>query len=244
MKLKKRWIIPFGIIILLGLLSIPEILHKNSGVSESIGSARNGKLKNGWLVPFKGNNFQYFSRFSYYILNCGYVTDRVYQTILSAYSECETSCPGRKFRIMECSRKNGGQMLFHWTHENGTSADFMVPVKRGEKIDVLSDDFGLFHYLLKFNNHGQISLSPKTKIDFETMARHIIALDDAAKNNGLRIRKILFKTDLQDELYNTEMGEVILQRDIFIPGRLSDFINKLHDDHYHVDFEEVKGLRG
>lgn len=237
MKHKKRWIILAIMIGSLGLMSVPELLHQNSGVSESVGSVRNGKLKNGWLVPFEGPNFQYFSRFSYYILNCGYVNDKVFHTIMDAYKECEVVCADQKFWVMECTRKHGGRMLFHWTHQNGTSVDFMVPTKRGEKRDVFSNHFGLFHYLLKFNEHGQFSLNPKTEIDFEVMARHIIALDDAGRKNGLRIRKLLFSTNMQAALFDTPSGRELLNRDIFIPGRLSDFINKLHDDHYHVDFE-------
>lgn len=239
MRVKKRWIILSILIVVLGLLSIPELVHKNKGVSTSVGSVRNGSLENGWLIPFKGNNFQYFSRFSYYILNCGYVNDKVFHTIMEAYQECEITCPEQKFRLMECTRKKGGNMLFHWTHENGTSADFMVPVKRGQKRNVLSDHFGLFHYLLPFNAKGQFSLNPKTEIDFEIMARHIIALDDAAAKNGLRIRKLLFNTHMLDKLFSTQSGREIQNREIFIPRRLNNLVNRLHDDHYHVDFESI-----
>lgn len=241
MKWKKRWVIPIALVVVLGVLSIPEMVHENTGTSVSHGSVRNGKLENGWLVPFRGNNFQYFSRFSYYILNCGYVNDKVYQTITQAYQSCEATCPGSTFRLMECTRKKGGRMLLHWTHQNGTSVDFMVPKKRGQKRNVLSSDFGLFHYLLKFNSSGRLTISPghKTEIDFETMGRHILALDDAARDNGLRIRKLLFNTHLLDKLFATPAGQEILQRDIFIPKRLNDFVNRFHDDHYHVDFEWI-----
>ncbi len=239
MKYKKRWLIPAVLIIGLGLLSVPELTHKNAGVSESVGSVRNGKLSNGWLLPFKGKNFEYFSHFSYYILNCGYVNDKIYHTIMDAYKACESTCAEQKFRLMECTRKHGGKMVFHWTHQNGTSVDFMVPTKRGRKIDVLSDHFGLAHYLLQFNEGGQLKFSRKTEIDFETMAKHIIALDDACRKNGVRIRKLLFNTALIDELLNTSAGSMIRNRDIFIPRRVSDLINNLHDDHYHVDFEII-----
>ncbi len=241
MKLKKRWVIPAVLLVVLGLISIPELIYKNSGESTSLGSVRNGKLKNGWLVPFEGNNFQYFSRFSYYILNCGYVNDKIHHTIMDAYAACEASCAEQKFWLMECSRKQGGRMVLHWTHQNGTSVDFMVPTKRGTKRDVLSDHFGLFHYLLSYNANGQFTLNPKTEIDFVTMGTHILALDDACRKNGLRIRKILFNTNMLDELFNTPAGREIQEREIFIPRRLNDFINRLHDDHYHVDFEFIDG---
>jgi penicillin-insensitive murein endopeptidase len=236
MKVKKRWIILGGIVALLGMLSIPEMTHANSGISESVGSVREGKLKNGWLMPFEGSNFRYFSRFSYYILNNAYVHSSVHKTLMDAYKTCETTCPGREFVLMECTRKNGGRMLIHWTHQNGTSVDFMVPKKNGGEQDVLSNKAGMLHYLFQFDALGKFALNRDTEIDFDAIAKHILALDDAASQNGLHIRKILFNTNLQDELYNTEAGKELQMRDIRIIPHLSDLINRYHDDHYHVDF--------
>ncbi|HZV71176.1 MAG TPA: hypothetical protein VFG10_16595 [Saprospiraceae bacterium] len=218
-------------------MSLPEIFHVNNGVSESIGSVRNGKLKNGWLIPYKGINFHYFSPFSYYILNNGFMNSSVYATVTDAYKTCETTCPGKKFTLMECTGKHGGRMLIHWTHQNGTSVDFMVPVIRGDESGNWIDRLGMLHYLIKFNEQGQFSLGHKTVIDFETIARHILAIDDAAQQHGLRIRKILFNTNLHDELFSTPSGKILAERHLrFIP-HLSDLINMVHDDHYHIDFE-------
>jgi penicillin-insensitive murein endopeptidase len=228
----------FGALILTGIgLSMPEHFHKNSGVSRSIGSVRDGSLENGWLVPHKGPNFHYFSGVSYYLLDNAYVHSSVYNTLMQSYKTCETTCPGTLFRLMECSNKNGGQMWFHWTHQHGLSVDFMVPTKRGETKTRLSEYTGLAHYLLGYNKDGKLIVSPKTEIDFEVMARHMLALDDAAKANGLRIRKILFHTDLHDNLFSTPSGQELATRNLrFIP-RLNDLVNRFHDDHYHVDFE-------
>ena len=69
------------------------------------------------------------------------------------------------------------------------------------------------------------------------MARDLLAIDDAAKLNGLRIRKILFHTDLHDELFNSPSGKILSQRELnFIP-HLNNLVNRFHDDHYHIDFE-------
>lgn len=217
--------------------SIPEITHKNQGVSTSVGSTRNGKLENGWLMPYKGNNFYYFSLFSYYILNNAYVHSAVHATLLEAYRTCETSCPGKTFVYMECTRKKGGKMIFHWTHENGTSVDFMVPKLNDGNSNVWSNKAGLSHYLFGFDADGRFSLNRNTRIDFETMARHLNALDDAATKNGLRIRKILFNTDLHDDLFKSEAGQKLTERQLNIIPRLNNLVNRFHDDHYHVDFE-------
>lgn len=236
-RLKKRWILLPIFIIVLVLLSIPELHHQNSGVSESIGTVRDGKLKNGWLMPFRGNNFHYFSYFSYYILNNAYVNHRVYSTLMEAYQVCETSCPNTEFVLMECTRKHGGRMIFHWTHQNGMSVDCMAPTITNGNPGSWSERTGLVHYLFSFNENGQFAFNKKTTIDFETMATHIIAIDDAAKKNGLRIRKILFNTSMHDELFGTRAGKILQERDLrFIP-HLTDLVNDFHDDHYHIDFE-------
>jgi penicillin-insensitive murein endopeptidase len=236
MKVKKRWIFLGGIVVLFFLLSIPEIIHTNTGTSESIGSVRKGKLHNGWLMPFEGKNFSYFSRFSYYILNNAYVNSKVYDVLMEAYATCEKSCFGKEFVLMECTRKHGGWMLIHWTHQNGTSVDFMVPTKRADGKTSLSNKAGLFHYLFQYTTEGRFTLNRTTEIDFETMATHILALDDAARKHGVGIHKILFNTNLQDELYNTTAGKELKARGIHIKPILSDLINRYHDDHYHVDF--------
>ena len=240
-KIKKRWFLLGLLIISMGLCSIPEVVHENTGVSESTGRAREGKLNNGWLLPYKGPNFHYFSWMSYYILDNAYVHSTVHKTLLEAYKTCETTCPGQEFVLMECTKKGGGRMLLHWTHQNGTSVDFMTPVRRGDDTDPWPNHTGLFHYLLGFDKNGKFRLGKKTEIDFETMARHLIALDDAAKNNGLQIRKILFHTDLHEELFNTTSGQILAQRNINFIKHLGNLINRVHDDHYHVDFEMVSG---
>lgn len=234
-----KWIVP-GIVLLFIVLALPEVLHTNKGQSESVGSVREGKLKNGWLIPFRGNNFSYFSTFSYYILNNAYVNDRVYNTVVNAYKSCEATCPGKKFVLMECTRKHGGRMIFHWTHQNGTSVDFMVPKMRKDGSSPLSNQAGLVHYLFPFESPGKFGLNGATEIDFETMGKHILAVDDAAKQEGLRIHKILFNTDLQPGLYASSSGEEIRRREIRIIPRLSELVNQFHDDHYHIDFREAK----
>ena len=92
------------------------------------------------------------------------------------------------------------------------------------------------HYLLQYNHEGKFTLNPKTEIDFETMAAHILALDDAARKHGVGINKILFNTHLQDELFNTTAGKELKRREVRIKPIASDLINRYHDDHYHVDF--------
>ena len=236
--MKKGCLFILGIVLLLSLiLSIPEIMYSNSGQSKVIGSVRNGELENAWLLPYRGSNFSYFSPLSYYLMNNAYTHSAVHNTVLDAYELCEKTCPGVHFRVMECSDKSGGKMLFHRTHQNGMSVDFMVPKINGKKQSQVFDRIGMWHYLLEFHSNGSLKLHKNTSIDFESMAKHLLALDEAARKNGLRIRKVILNTELKDELYATKEGALIRDRGIYIVRSLSPIVNKFHDDHYHVDFE-------
>jgi len=237
-KFRFRWkYVLLAIVVVATMMSLPQIFYHQPPESESIGSVRDGKLKNGWLIPHKGKNFHYFSGLSYYILGNAYVHSKVYRTILDAYKTCEATSPNTFYHLMECSDRKGGKMWFHWTHQNGVSVDFMVPTKNGNAKTILSNYTGLVHYLLKFSPDGKFSLNRNTEIDFEAMAQHLIALDVAAKANGLHIRKVLFHTDLHNELFSTPGGQKLSEHNLrFIP-HLDNLVNRFHDDHYHVDFE-------
>jgi len=233
------------IIVLLGLIviafvSAPNIFYKNSGISESIGATGNGSLKNAYQIKYKTNNSRYFSFTSYYLFGTGFVHSRLYQTLIDSYEECEATCPGVMFRTMECSLMKGGKMLIHRTHRNGLSVDFMVPKIKNKKQVKTYDRIGLWHYLLNFDDTGKLTLNKKVSIDFETMGKHIIALDNAARKNGLAISKVILKIDLKDDFYSTKSGKEVKSRGIYFARNLSKTIDLAHDDHYHIDFKIVK----
>lgn len=220
--------------VILFALSLPELVHENEGNSIAKGAVSSGSLENAWLLPWSGENFRYFSPLSYFILDRGYIHSRVQQTILAAYKTCEASCPQTKFRIMECAHSNGGRMWPHRTHQIGMSADFMVPkIKNGEQQHWL-DRLGIWHYALSFDAAGK--WSENISIDFETMGRHLLALDDAAREHGLRIKKVILKINLKDDFYATESGQQVRKRGIYFAQALPKVVDDLHDDHYHVDF--------
>jgi len=219
------------------ILAAREFFHQNEGTSIITGSVAMGGLDNSYLLPYKGNNFSYFSPISYYVFDDAYTHEKVFKTLLSAYAICEKTNPNVKYHIMECSRKNGGNMLFHKTHENGLSVDFMIPIKKNNRQYKLLDQLGLWHYLLSFDNDGNNKLIKNAQLDFESMARHILALDDASKVHGIRIKKVLFKIELKDNFYATPAGKEVRRRGIYLAKALPKVVNNMHDDHYHVDFE-------
>ena len=229
----------FLLIAILIFISLPEVIHSNSGQSEVIGSVRNGGLENAYLLPYKGKNYQYFSLSSYYLANNAYTHHQVYQTVLDAYDVCASTLPNVRFGLMECSDKKGGDMLIHRTHENGMSVDFMVPKLRNGKPNHWLDYLGYVHYLLEFDDQGRSKAFSGIEIDFESIAQHILAIDEAAKQNGLDIRKVILKVELLDDLFNSPSGKLLQQRDIFFVPRLQHMVNVVHDDHYHIDFKII-----
>ncbi len=236
---KFKWKRALLVLLLLALTGscMPQFFYTNSGTSISHGSPGNGSLEQGYLMPYRLENAKYFSLSSYYLLGNGYLNSKVYQTLIDAYARCEETCPKIKFKYMECSSKHGGKQLIHRTHRNGMSVDFMVPKKNGEEQSTFFDHLGIWHYFLEFNSEGQLSLNSNVEIDFETMARHILALDDAARKNGLGIKKVLLQIDLKDDFYRTPSGKAVKARSIYFAKYLSPTVDKFHDDHYHIDFK-------
>jgi len=230
---KKRFLI-----LLIGLLFSPSCSRKikGNGKSESIGSVSNGSLKNGRKFPFRGKNYCFFSPFSYSLLNRAWVHEKVLSSVIDAYKTCETTCPKRKFLMMECSRKHGGTMWPHKTHQNGTSIDFATPLLRKGKPFNFHHRYGLLHYAMKFDEDGNSARNKNVKIDFETMGKHLLALDQSARKHGMYIKKVIFKIDLKDDFFRSKAGKKIKRKGIYFAKSLPKVIDEQHDDHYHVDF--------
>jgi penicillin-insensitive murein DD-endopeptidase len=230
------------IMLLIGVIAFiysawPELRYQNSGKSISHGTVGNGELENAFLMPYSGANFRYFSPLSYYVMNNGYLNNRVHNTVLEAYNTCESTCPNTNFVIMECSDRFGAKLLMHNTHQNGTSIDFALPkLRHGHQFKWL-DWLGVWHYLLDFKENGRLRMAPSVEIDFETMARHILALDEAGKKYGVRVKKVILKIELKDDFFKTKSGKEVKSRGIYFARILPDLINNAHEDHYHVDFK-------
>ena len=211
--------------------------HPDNGKpSIAKGTVGNGSLENGKLMPFKGPNFEYFDTGSY-LKDRAFVHHKVKKTLLATYAELAEEVPERKFNIMECSNEEGGKLWPHRTHQNGLSVDLMMPkIKKGEPYVGL-DGLGKSHYLLKFDDDGRFAADPAITIDFNLVAQHILLLDKNARINGLRVKKVIIKTDLKDDLYATTWGKKLKASGIYLVRQLTPMINNLHDDHYHIDFE-------
>lgn len=141
---------------------------------------------------------------------------------------------------MEFSNKEGGKMFPHRTHQNGLSVDYMMPLKKDGVPNYELDKKGASHYLMDFDTEGRYVEDTDVSIDFNMAARHILELDKQARKKGMKIHKVIFNTDLKDELYESEYGKKLKFSGIYITRNLSKLINDLHDDHYHVDFVKLQ----
>jgi len=236
-KRKRKYVSLAALLLVVFFCSIQEFIHKNEGISISSGSKANGSMENAWLLEYREKNYEFFSPLSYYILDNAYVHNKVWNTVIETYELMAAAYPDRRFKVMETARQNGGQMLIHRTHQTGLSVDFMVPKIRKQNENPFWDKIGMLHYLLDFDPEGRLIIDKKTKIDFECMAQHILALNETAKKNGLEIRMIIFKTNLKDDLFNTPSGKKLKQSGIYFARSLQPIVNRVHDDHYHVDFK-------
>lgn len=219
----------------------PEVLdymrsHPDSEKpSISVGSASNGHLKNGKLFPYKGNNFMYFDKGSY-LDGHAFLNGSIKESVLEMYDTLNDRHPNRYFMIMECSGEKGGKIPRHQTHRNGTSIDFMMPLKKDGQAYYGLDTIGWRHFGLTFDEKGRYSKDKSIRIDFDLVSEQIVLLNRFAKKRGYKIQKVIIKIELKDELYASRFGQQIKKDGIYVVMGLSQKVNKMHDDHFHIDF--------
>lgn len=194
------------------------------------GDTINGRLENGKRLRYRGPNYR-----AYHI--AGFVTGRTFMhsavrdTLRDAYAALEKSDPELRFVYAEAGWRRGGRFWPHRTHANGTSVDFMVPVrsKSGEVIELLGSVTNRLGYDINFDDRGR---RDGMVIDFEAMAKHLLALEAAARANGIRIGRVIFEPPLHRLLFATPSGKALQDR--------MHFMNRpawvRHDQHYHIDF--------
>jgi penicillin-insensitive murein endopeptidase len=228
---KRNTIIPANIQEYIAAHAHPEYKSKSDGKVSS------GTLKYGYLLPYVGDNFWYFDADSY-LGGRAFTNNLVYSSIIDSYATLKEKS-NRIWCLMEASNQKGGKMAPHITHQNGLSIDFMMPLMKDQKPFYDFDDKGKLHYLMSFDDQGISADDSNVSIDFDAVGSHILALEKAARNNGLKIKKVIIKIEFKDELYASKYGKDLEESGIYFVKGLSNLVNALHDDHYHIDFEEV-----
>ncbi len=192
------------------------------------GNVVTGRLEGGTRIPYSGENFRAYSLIGF-LAGRTFVHSAVRDTVRDAYAELARTRPELRFVYAESGWPWGGPLPPHKTHANGTIVDFHVPVRTsdGAVAEVPTHILNKFGYALDFDRNGQ---SGDYRIDFEAMALHLLALEKAAANHGIRIQTVIFDAPLQAKLFATPQGAQL--RRLNFTGQA--WIR--HDEHYHVNF--------
>ena len=195
------------------------------------GTTSKGKLEQGCKLPYSGDNFTAYSRLGS-TLGRTYVHCKVSKVILAAYEELKLQYPDKIFVYGETGWASGGSFKPHKTHQNGLSADFMVPVvdRSGRSIRLPTNAFNKYGYDVDFDGQGH---NGEIAIDFEAVAAHILAIKHAADANHVKIWRVIFDPKLQPFLHTTKAWPALKGQVKFSERR--SWVR--HDDHYHIDFQ-------
>jgi penicillin-insensitive murein DD-endopeptidase len=218
------------ILIIFGICILQDAFAENQQ-STCYGTTQTGHLVNGWQLPSSGKNFEAYSSLGV-LLGRNYVHSKVYQVVLAAYKELETTAPENVFVYGESGFKEGGKFKPHKTHQNGLSVDFFVPVTNsdGESVELPISPLNKFGYDIEFNESAKYK---DLSIDFEAIAQHLLAMNNAADQQGVGISVVIFENSFQRMLFSTPSGKAL-------PSLMRFSVKKpwvRHDEHYHIDFE-------
>jgi penicillin-insensitive murein endopeptidase len=226
--------------IFLGLLSLGlwQIASAENPSSTCFGTTQQGHLENAWQLPSSGKNFEAYSSLGP-MLGRNYVHSKVHSVAVSAYKTLESSAPDKIFVYGESGAKNGGSFKPHKTHQNGLSIDFFVPVVNSDGVSVKLPISSLnkFGYDIEFDENARYK---NLAIDFEAMAKHLLAIKQAADQHGIQIGVVIFENQFQKQLFATNSGKQL-------PALMRFSVLKpwvRHDEHYHIDFVLKCELQG
>lgn len=220
-------ILPILLIILAA--TVPKVSYAKE--STCYGTTSAGRLEGGVQLPKSGPNFVGYSDIAH-LVGRTYVHSKVKDIVVDAYNYLETEQPAKVYKYAETGWEKGGEFKPHKTHRNGLSVDFMTPVinAEGESVHLPTNPANRFGYDIEFDEDGKYN---NLKIDYEALAAHIVALDEAAKTRGHKLWRVIFDPELQAGLFGTQYGDYI-KKNVTLSTRRS-WVR--HDEHYHVDFE-------
>jgi penicillin-insensitive murein endopeptidase len=199
--------------------------------STCYGTPSNGRLEHGVKLPGQGRNYVSYSKTAE-LLGRTYVHSKVKEIVVASYRWLETETPNKVYKYAETGFRDGGPFRPHKTHRNGLSVDFMVPVTNavGKSVHLPTHYFNKFGYAVEFDESGRYN---EYKIDYESMAAHIVSLHKAALVHGVELWWVIFDPKLQPYLTSTKYGEYLKKHVRF--SKKPSWVR--HDEHYHIDFD-------
>lgn len=212
-------------------------LIQSTRPSVSHGTTGEGWLERGKRLPTSGPNFHAYSRLGA-LLGRASVHSTVRDILLSSFDRMSESGIDAEFVYGETGLPSGGPFPPHRTHENGSSVDVFVPMlgADGARTSLPTWPWNKFGYGIEFDTDGRWK---GYRIDFGTLARFLLDLQEVAAEHGVPIARVILTPDFQDELQETEVGREALRRLPWMRGR--PWVR--HDEHFHVDFA-VPGSNG
>jgi penicillin-insensitive murein endopeptidase len=197
--------------------------------STCYGTPKKGRIEGAVALPTSGPNFKAYSLVGV-TLRRNYVHEKVRDLVVAAYAILEKKLPDQTFVYGETGWPKGGDFAPHKTHQNGLSVDFMVPLRnaKGEAVEFPSSVTNKWGYGLEFDTKGRLG---DLTIDFNAIALHLQALDEAAQKAGISIRHVIFEPEYQGMLRAAPAWKKL---------SFPLYPNKVwirHDEHYHVEFQ-------
>lgn len=201
-----------------------------AATSVCFGTPQQGRLAQGVSLPLSGDNFAAYG-LAPVLAGRTHMHETVRDTLLAAFASLHASHPDVRLVYAETGWKEGGPFRPHKTHQNGLSVDLMVPVRTadGRSVPMPTGLFNRYGYDMEFDHRGR---ADDLHIDFNALAALILALDQAARDQGIAVRRVIFAPDLQPQLYAAPDGRRVKSR-VRIPTKPS-WVR--HDEHIHVDF--------
>ena len=213
----------------LGAMLAATVLCAPALASTCFGNSGSGRIEGAVALPLAGANFAAYSELG---LKLGrtWVHAQVRDVVLGAYSTLSRSTPDVQYVYGETGRRTGGPMPPHRTHENGTSVDFMVPVRGrdGQPAPLPRTAQNHYGYDLEFDSAGRLA---DLRIDFAAIAAHLAELDLEARRDGVGIARVILAPEYLPKVFATPEGQKIKSLPFM---RTRPWVR--HDEHYHVDF--------
>lgn len=165
--------------------------------SVSYGTPDSRSMDHGKRLPTAGPNFRAYSRLGAALGRIA-VNGKVREVVIEAYGQLAQTHPDLRFVYGETGWPSGRSFKPHRTHQNGMSVDFMVPVRKQGRITTLSTaPWRKFGYAIEFDSTGKAG---DVTIDFEAVALHLAALDEAATAHGLTVQRVIFAAEFVTRL--------------------------------------------
>lgn len=201
--------------------------------SLSSGFVRDGRLAYGKRLPAVGPNFISYSPL-WSLVGRTHVHGAVRDVLLESWSQMHRLRPEVRFVFAETGWRSGGNFWPHRTHQNGKSVDLHVPVRdaRGQSVSMPTHVWNSWGYDIEFDRWG-VARDEGLRIDFDALAEWLLAIHEAARRHGMRIRRVIFAPELRPQLFAAgAAGRRVARIVPFKPGKA--WVR--HDEHVHIDF--------